>query len=73
MVEAYNAFGVPVMRGQGTLTGNQLHVVYEATYQPPYVVRGEAQAVVAPDGMSMTGQSVDQFAGAQLIQLRRVG
>ena len=71
--ESRNAFGVVVFRGQGTLTGTQLHVIYDASYQPPFVVRGEVHGVVSPDGQFITGQTMDQVTGVQAAQLRRVG
>ena len=72
-IESRNQFGVVVMRGQGNLTANQLHIIYEATYQPPYVVRGEARCVVSPDGQFINGQSMDPAAGMRPVQMRRVG
>jgi hypothetical protein len=72
-IETRNQFGVVVGQAQGTLNGNQLYIVYNVTYQPPYVVRGEARCVVSPDGMHISGQSMDQAVGMQPVQLRRVG
>ena len=72
-IETRNQFGVVVGQAQGTLTGNQLYIVYTVTYQPPYVVRGEARCAVSPDGMYITGQSMDPAVGMQPVQLRRVG
>ena len=73
VLESRNAFGVVVFRGQGTLTGNQIHLQYEASYQPPYVVHGEVHAVVSPDGLNVVGQTMDQATGVQPAQLRRIG
>jgi hypothetical protein len=72
-IETRNQFGVVVGQAQGTLTGNQLYIVYNVTYQPPYVVRGEARCAVSPDGLYITGQSMDPAVGMQPVQLRRVG
>lgn len=72
-IECRNQFGVIVLQGQGTLAGNQLHIVYNVTYQPPFVVRGEAHGVVSPDGMSISGQMMDPGMGVQPLFLRRVG
>ena len=52
---------------------NQLYIIYNVTYQPPYVVRGEARCAVSPDGLYITGQSMDPAVGMQPVQLRRVG
>jgi len=73
VLESRNAFGVVVFRGQGTLAGNQFSLVYDASYQPPFVVRGQAQGVVSPDGQFIVGQTVDQVTGMQPAQLRRIG
>lgn len=73
MIECRNQFGVIVLQGQGTLTGNQLYVLYNVTYQPPFVVRGEAHCVVSPDGTSISGQLRDPGMGVQPLFLRRVG
>lgn len=72
-IETRNQFGVVVGQAQGTLTGNQLYIVYNVTYQPPYVVRGEARCIVSPDGLFITGQSMDPAVGVQPVQLQRVG
>jgi TIR domain-containing protein len=72
-IETRNQFGVVVGQAQGTLNGNQLHIIYNVTYQPPYVVRGEARCAVSPDGLYITGQSMDPAVGMQVVQLRRVG
>jgi hypothetical protein len=61
------------MQGQGTLAQNQLYVVYNATYQPPFVVRGEARCLVSPDGNLITGQCMDPAIGVQQVFMRRVG
>jgi hypothetical protein len=73
VLEARNPFGVVVFRGQGTITGNQFQLIYDASYQPPYVVRGQATGVVSPDGQIITAQTMDQVTGVQPAQLRRVG
>ena len=72
-IETRNQFGVVVGQAQGTLNGNQLYIIYNVTYQPPYVVRGEARCAVSPDGLHITGQSMDPAVGMQPVQLRRVG
>ena len=72
-IETRNQFGVVVGQAQGTLNGNQLYIIYNVTYQPPYVVRGEARCAVSPDGQYITGQSMDPAVGMQPVQLRRVG
>lgn len=72
-IETRNQFGVVVGQAQGTLNGNQLYVVYNVTYQPPYVVRGEARCVVSPDGAFINGQSMDRAVGMQPVQMRRIG
>ena len=72
VAESRNMFGVVVFHGQGTLTGNQIAMVYDASYQPPFVVRGQMSGVVSPDGMIITGQAMDQVTGMQPIQLRRI-
>jgi len=73
MIECRNPFGLVVLQGQGTLAGNQLFVVYNVIYQPPIVLRGEARCMVSPDGMTISGQSVDPGMGPQAVLLRRVG
>jgi len=73
VLEARNPFGLVVFRGQGTLTGNPLSLTYDASYQPPFVVRGQAQGVVSPDGQFIVGQTMDQVTGVQPAQLRRIG
>ncbi len=73
MIESRNPFGMVIIQGQGTLSNNQLHIVYNATYQPPFVVRGEARCMVSPDGSVITGQCMDPGAGMQQVFMRRVG
>lgn len=73
MIQCRNMFGVVVMQAQGTLIGNTLNAVYDVTYQPPFVVRGEARYEVSPDAMTITGQMMDPRVGIQTVNLRRVG
>lgn len=72
-IETRNPYGAVIVRAQGQIAGMQLHLVYDAQYQPPYVTRGEARCMVSPDGMFITGQSMDPALGMQAVQLRRVG
>lgn len=69
---ALNAFGMPLIRGQGTLQGLQLQMVYEASYQPPYVVRGQVQALVSADGRIIQGTAFDPAVGNQRLEMRRL-
>jgi hypothetical protein len=70
-IEARNAFGIVVMRGNGRINGHDIHVTYWANYPPP--VTGEGRGRISADGMLIRGTFVDPVMGAQPVELYRTG